>query len=134
MGSADAKHSILIAVYPSEYKNSIVQGLVDRYKEKSKIMVVPIEKLNSVDYKKYDAVVVIDALMAWQMFNARATWFIGKVKEPEEQKKIVLFFTAGDPKENYKVRGVDCITGASPPQADPAAINKISERIDRILK
>ncbi len=134
VGPADAKKRIMIAALPSEYKDRITQGLVDRYKDRSRVTVMPIEKLNSVEYKKYDALVVIDALMAWQMFNVRTRWFIGGIKDPEEKKKIVLFFTAGKPSANYSVMGVDCITGASTINTEAEVISNISERIDRILK
>ena len=133
-GSVDAKKKIMIAALPSEYKDRVVRGLVDRYKTRSRITVVPIDRLNSMDTKKYDALVVIDALMAWQMFNARTRWFIGGINDKEELKKIVLFFTAGKPSEKYSVMGVDCITGASEVNADTEVVRKISERLDRILK
>jgi hypothetical protein len=134
IGPADAKKKIMIATLSSEYKDRVAQGLADRYKGRSRVTMVPIEKLNSVEYKNYDALVVIDALMAWQIFNPRTRWFVGKIKEPEERKKIVLFFTAGKPSENYSVMGVDCITGASTINTEAEVISKISERIDRILK
>ncbi len=133
MGPADAK-KIMIAALSSEYKDRIVRDLADKYKVSSRVTVMPIEKLNSIDYKKYDVLVVIDALLAWQMFNATTRSFVGKVKEPEEVKKIVLFFTAGKPKEPYKVMGVDCITGASTVNTEAEVVRKISDKIDLILK
>ncbi|HNW29201.1 MAG TPA: hypothetical protein PKN50_12050 [Spirochaetota bacterium] len=134
VGPADAKKKIMIATLSSEYKDRITQGLEERYRGRSRISLVPIEKLNSVDTKSYDALVVVDALMAWQMFNARTRWFIGGIKDPEEKKKIVLFFTAGKPSPDYSVMGVDCITGASEIKEEAEVIRKISEKIDRILK
>lgn len=133
IGPADAKKKIMIAALSSEYKDRIAQGLADRYKGRSLVTMVPIEKLNSIEYKKYDALVVIDALLAWQMFNMRTRWFIGKIKDPEERKKIVLFFSAGKPRETYSVMGVDCITGASTIDTEAEVVRKLSERIDRIL-
>ena len=133
-GPADAKKSIMIAALSSEYKNRIAEGLAERYKNLTKITVVPLEKLNSIDYRKYDALVIIDALLAWQMFNVRTRSFIGDIKDPEDLKKIVLFFTAGKPEKNYRFMGIDCITGASTMLTDDEVIGKISERIDGILK
>lgn len=133
-GPAEAKKKILVAALSSEYKDRIAHGLVDRYKNTARVTLMPIEKLNSADYRNYDALVVIDALMAWQMFNARTRWFIGKVKEPEELKKLVLFFTAGKPKQTYTVMGVDCVTGASVMGEEDEVVKKLSERIDRLLK
>ncbi len=134
VGPADAKKKIMIATLSSEYKDRVARGLEERYRESCRVSMVPIEKLDSVEYKKYDALVVIDALLAWQMFNARTRWFIGRVKEPEEKKKIVLFFTAGKPSPKYSVMGVDCITGASEMNAEAEVVRKLSERIDGILK
>jgi hypothetical protein len=133
-GPADARKSIMIAALSSEYKNRIAEGLAEHYKNRTKVTVVPIEKLNSVDHRKYDALVIIDALLAWQMFNVRTRSFIGDIKDPVDLKKIVLFFTAGKPSENYSVMGVDCITGASTMNTDDEVIRRISERIDGILK
>jgi hypothetical protein len=133
VGPADAKKKIVIATMSSEYKDRITQGLADRYKGRTRVTMVPIDRLNSLEVKKYDALVIIDALLAWQMFNARTRWFIGGIKDPDEKKKIVLFFTAGKPSPDYSVMGVDCITGASEMKEEAEVIRKISERIDGIL-
>jgi hypothetical protein len=134
LGPADADKKILIAVYPSEFKNKVAQGLADRYKDRSKVTVVSIRKLNSVEYRNYDALVIIDALMAWQMFNVDSSWFVGKIREPEALRKVVLYLTAGNPKDNYKFQGIDCITGASVMNKEGEAIDKISGRVDALLR
>ncbi|MBN2158944.1 MAG: hypothetical protein JW807_06075 [Spirochaetes bacterium] len=134
VGPDSAKNRIIIASYASEFKKGVTQGLIDRYRSSVRVRVVPIEKLNSIVPGNYDAVVVIDQLMAWQMFNPGTRWFLGSVKDPAEMKKIVLYFTAGDPKENYSMMGVDCITGASVRGGEAKAVGQIAERIDRILK
>lgn len=133
-GPDNAKNRIIIAAYASEFKKGVTQGLLDRYRGSAKVRVVPIEKLSSIKPAAYDAVVVIDQLMAWQMFNPGTRWFIGSVKEPAEMKKLVMYFTAGDPKENYTMMGVDCITGASVQGGEAKAVERISEKIDGILK
>jgi hypothetical protein len=134
LGPTGAQKKIMIAVYPSEYKNRVAQGLADRYRDRSKVTLVSIRKLNSVEYRNYDALVIIDALMAWQMFNVDSGWFVGKIKEQETLKKVVLYLTAGDPKENYRFRGIDCITGASVMSGEGEAIEKISVKVDALLK
>jgi hypothetical protein len=134
IGPANADKKIMIAVYPSEYKNRVAQGLADRYRNRSKVTVVSLRKLNSVEYRNYDALVIIDALMAWQMFNVDSNWFVGKIREPEALKKIVLYLTAGDPKEKYKFQGIDCITGASVMDKEGEAIDKISGKVDALLR
>jgi hypothetical protein len=134
LGPAGAQKKIMIAVYPSEYKNRVAQGLADRYRDRSKVTLLPISRLNSVEYRSYDALVVIDALMAWQMFNVDSSWFVGKIREQETLKKIVLYLTAGNPKEHYRFQGIDCITGASVMSGEGDAIDKISARVDALLK
>jgi hypothetical protein len=128
-----AEKKILIAAYSSEFKKNIAQGLADKYRDRSKVTVVPMRSLVAVDYRKYDVLVIIDALMAWQMFNVYSGPFIMKVKEPEEREKIVMYLTAGNPKEHYKFQGIDCITGASVMNGEGEAIDKISGKIDAVL-
>lgn len=134
IGPAGAVNSIMIAWYPSEYKNRVRQGLIERYRDRSRITLVPIEKLNSVDYRKYDALVIMDALHAWQMFNTRTRWFVGKIDQPDVVKRLVLFFTAGKPSDHYTFMGIDAITAASEAQDHAGSVKKISSRIDGILK
>ncbi|HQH96099.1 MAG TPA: hypothetical protein PLM53_03285 [Spirochaetota bacterium] len=134
VGPADAKKKIAIATLSSGYKDRITQGLADRYKGTTRVTMVPINRLHSLEIKKYDALVIIDALLAWQLFNARTRWFIGGLRDPDERKKIVVFYSAGKPRDDYSVYGVDCITGASEVNDDAEVVRKISDRIDRILK
>ncbi len=134
LGTAGTGKKILIAAYPSEYKNRVAQGLADRYKDRARVTLVPMRKLDSVDYRGYDALVIIDALMAWQMFNIYSRSFIMKVREPEQQKKIVLFLTAADPNPNKRFHDIDCITGASVMNTEADAITRISGRVDAVLK
>ncbi len=134
IGPSDGEHSIMIASYPSEYKERVRQGLIERYRDSSRITLVPIEKLNSVDYRKFDALVIMDALHAWQMFNMRTRWFVGMIDEPEALKKLVIFFTAGKPSDHYTFMGIDAITAASEAQDHAGSVKKISSKIDDILE
>ena len=56
-GPPDAKSKIIIAVYYSDFKSTITQGLVDRFKNTARVTVIPLEKIGAVDTKKYNAVV-----------------------------------------------------------------------------
>lgn len=133
-GPANAGSSIMIASYPSEYKDRITQGLVERYKGRSKIALVPLGKLNSIDHRRYDVLVILDALHAWQLFNPTTRWFVGKIKDPADIEKVVLFFTAGKPSERYTFMGIDAITAASEVQDDAGSVAKIAAKIDEVLK
>ena len=134
VGPAEAKSKILIAAYYSDFKNTVTQGLVDRFKNKAKITVVPLEKIEKVDPYQYDVLVVIDALMAWQMFNPWTRSFIQRLEDPKEKKKLILFLTAADPKKNYKFIDVDCITAASQVNKEGEIVEEISARINSMIR
>jgi hypothetical protein len=134
VGPADAKNKIVIAAYYSDFKNTVTLGLVNRFKNKAKITVLPLEKLWTIDPYRYDVVVIIDALMAWQLFNPRTRSFIQDINDPAVRKKMVLFFTAGDPKKNYKFEDIDCITSASQMNRDGEVVEEISARINSMLR
>ena len=134
LGAADAGSSILIASYPSEYKDRVRQGLVERYGDRARITLVPMNRLNSVEYRKYDVLVIIDELHAWQMFNTRTRWFVGKIDDDDVLKRLVLFFTAGKPSDRYTFMGIDAITAASEAQDHAGSVGKLAEKIDLILK
>lgn len=133
-GPDASKKRIMIAVYSSEYKKKLARDLADRYRDRSNVTVIPMRRLGSVDYRSFDALVLIDALMAWKMFNVYSTSFIMQVKEPEERGKIVLYLTAANPKENYRLQGIDCITGASVMNNNENDVNRISEKLDAVLR
>lgn len=133
IGPAEAGRKMMIAVYPTEYKNRVAQGLADRYRDRANVTLLPIRDLKSVDHREYDALVIIDQLMAWQMFNFESSWFIGKIEDPDERRKIVLYLTAGSPKDDYKFKGIDAMTGATAMDREAETIDAISGRIDALL-
>ena len=95
---------------------------------------MPLEKLGKIDPYKYDVLVIIDALRAWQLFNTSTRSFIQNLKDPGDRKKIVLFLTAGKPEKNYKFMNVDCITAASQVNKDAEIIEEISVKINGMLR
>jgi hypothetical protein len=134
VGPADAKQSIVIAARYSDYKDSIVQGLVNRFKNAARVTVIPLSKVETVDTRKYNAVVIVDELLAWKMFNYETGSFINTIKDPVEKKKIVLFMTAGKPSKNYSFLGVDCITAASQQATNEAIVDEIAAKIKGVLR
>lgn len=130
---ADAGKRILLAVFPSNYKLKIAKGLVDRYKGRLKFTQVSVQDLKSVNHRNYDAVVIIDQLMAWQIFNVESRGFIRSLGAPDAQRKIVLYLTAGSPKPDYRFQGIDAMTGATALNQEVAAIEAISGRIEALL-
>jgi hypothetical protein len=133
VGAEGGSRKILIAAYPTEYKNKIAQGLASFYKDRAVVTLVTMQDLKSIDYRQYDAFVLIDQLMAWQMFNFESKWFINSLKEPEVRRRLVLYLTAGSPKQNYKFHGVDAMTGATMMNREAEAIETIFARIDAVL-
>ncbi|OHD66169.1 MAG: hypothetical protein A2176_07975 [Spirochaetes bacterium RBG_13_51_14] len=132
-GPAHAKHKIIIAAFYSDFKETIVEGLVDRLKDKAMVTVVPLNKLEDIDVSAYHAVAIIDSLRAWKLFNVRTRSFIEKIKDPEEKKKIILFLSAGNPKKNYNIAGVDSITAASVRDSNREIVDALAAKIEAVL-
>lgn len=133
VGPADADRRILLAVFPSEYKLKVARGLVERYQGRVKVAQVSIQDLKSVDHRAYDAIVIVDQLMAWQVFNFESSGFIRSIDAPDARRKIVLYLTAGSPKGDYTFQGIDAMTGATAMNREGDAIEAISGRIDALL-
>lgn len=133
IGPAEATWKILLAVYPTEYKARIADGLVERFQGRAKVTRISVRELGRVDERHFDAVVIIDQLMAWQLFNFESSAFIRRIDAPDARRKIVLYLTAGSPKPDYRFKGIDAMTGATEMNREGDAVDAISARIEALL-
>ncbi len=133
IGPEDAPKKMVLAVYSTEYKDKIAEGLVDRFKSTVKITQVSVRDLKRVDPKDFDVLVIVDQLMAWQIFNFDSIGFIRNLESPDERRKVVLYLTAGSPKDGYKFQGIDAMTGATAVNREGEAIDMISKRVNLLL-
>lgn len=133
MGLADAAQTVGIVAYSTEYKNQIAQKLAERFQGRAKVTLHSIGDLKAIDCADYDALVIIDQLMAWQLFNIDSGWFLRRIEDPQVRRKIVLYLTAGSPKADYRFQGIDAITGATAIGREDEAIDAIAARVEAIL-
>jgi len=126
----DASYRLVIAGDSSEFKDSIRERLMNNYQHICHIDVVNLDKLEGIDEDQYDAVLIMDTLMAWGGFNREVKRFIDS---RQDSRKIVVFFTAGDPESVYSYKGVDAITSASVPAQEDDVVDRLTREIDLLL-
>jgi hypothetical protein len=138
MGVAESYHinspqlqkTLLIATQESNFKHKVIAGVVDYYKADSLfIQVVDISSLDTTNIKKYNAVFIIHTWETWNPPIAVKN-FINRTKK--DTQKMVVFTTSGDGK--YKMEGVDAITGESKLVDVLFYIDKITSKLNLILK
>jgi hypothetical protein len=119
---------LAIAADRSEFKDSLRAKLVETYKGRAQIELIPLRKVN---IKDHDVVLIMDTCMAWTMFNPSLKAFLRKSKDRD---KVILFITAANKDWNYSYRGVDAITSASVAEQEDAVLATLTEQIDRIVE
>jgi len=126
----DASFRLIIAADSSDFKDSIRDRVMNNYKNVSHIDVVNLDKLDGIDYDAYDAVLIMDSCMAWGGFNNEVKNYINSLPD---NRKVVVFFTAGNPEWKYNYKGVDAITAASLPAKEADVANQLIQKIDLLL-
>ncbi len=125
-----AKFNLIIAGDSSEYKDSIRESLISKYKSESNIEIINIKSLETVSEGSYDAILIMDTCMAWGAFNPSVNNFLEKI---EKKDNIVLFMTADDVEWEYSYQNVDAITSASEIENKEAVTAELSNKIDSII-
>jgi hypothetical protein len=126
----NATFDLVIAGDSSEYKDSIREELISKYKERATIEVVNIEDLEIITEDSYDVILIMDTCMAWGAFNPSVNNYLD---EATRKDNIVLFMTADDVEWEYSYQNVDAITSASEIENKDEVITSLSERIDNVI-
>ena len=126
----DASYRLIIAGDSSDFKDSVRDKVVNNYKDICQIQVVNLEKLETLDYDQYDAVLIMDTCMAWGGWNQEVKNFINSL---QDNQKVVVLFTAGDPEWKYSYKGVDAITAASLVETEDDVVDRLTQKIDMLL-
>jgi hypothetical protein len=130
INNLNAPHKIVIASNGSEFKNSIRDKVIKKYSDNCYIEVINLDKLQEVEYDRYDAILVMDAIIAWDAFNPEMKKYIDSLSD---KKKVVLFLSAGDEELKYSYNGVDAISSASVVAEEEKVIQEITRKIDLLL-
>jgi hypothetical protein len=125
-----ARCRILITGTTSEFKEAVVAGLVERYRETCQIEMRPATRIDEDEFNDYDAIVLMDECHAWMAFNTRT---LGLVRRIAEKERIILFITAGDPDWTFSTQGIDAVTSASKMARRGEVIEEIAARIDALI-
>jgi len=128
INTPDLKHRVLIATQGSEFKDTVVAGIVDYLKQRhAYIKVIDVAALPQVNEDKWNAVVVIHTWENWKP-QADAKAYLERVKD---LNKVIVLTTSGN--GDYKIEGVNAITSASVMTDIPSHILDIKARLDSIL-
>ena len=125
-----AEFSLLITGMTSEFKADIISRIVDRYKDKGNIYLIPLDKLDQMQCVDYDAILVIDSVQAWSYWNFSLNSFL---ENTENCKNVVLLYTAGDPDWEYQYHELDAITSASQIEDQDRVFNELTYAIDVLI-
>jgi hypothetical protein len=119
---------VLLATQGSDFKDSIVRGVIAHLKQRpAYIRVIDVGALRTVSESDWDAILVIHT---WEMRQPQTDVkeFIDRVKSAH---KVVLMSTSGA--GTFKMEGVDEISTASIMTDVPARVAEIDSRLDGIL-
>jgi len=129
VNSPDLNHKLLIATQGSEFKNEITKGIVNYYEKDSVfIKIIDIISLADIDAVEYSAIVL---LHTWENFQPPkdVELFINRTKDIKGN--IIVLTTSEN--GNFKMGGVDAITGESILENTSTYINQITKRLEPIL-
>jgi hypothetical protein len=118
---------VLIATQGSDFKQSVVAGVVDHLKGRAALSVIDVSALSETNDGDWDAIVVMHT---WEMRKppAAVKTFVDGVKGRE---KLIVLTTSGA--GDFRLEGVDAISSASRVEDVPARVAEISARIDAVL-
>ncbi len=126
----DPQYDLLITGVTSEFKADIILRIIDRYKEQGNVDLVNIDKLDRLQCDDYDAILVMDSVRAWSLFNFSLESFLEKT---EDCDNVVLLYTAGDPDWKYQYHEIDAITSASQMDDQDRVFNELTYAIDLLV-
>jgi hypothetical protein len=115
---------VLVASRYSEFKEAIIEKLREAFKDQPVyIKFIGLGDLEQEDAKRYNAVVMINKCMAWQMDRN----VIGFVKRYKDQGNMIVLTTSGDGNWLPKMEGrnFDAISSAS----KQANVDKVAGQI-----
>lgn len=101
---------VLIATEYSEFKTTVVDGIIDALKSDALyVKVIDVSRLKGETAADYDAVVIVNTCMAWNL-SPEVLAFIGTIQKKD---RLIVLATAGDEKWKPNLTDVDAVTSAS---------------------
>lgn len=121
---------LLIATQGSDFKNAVTKGIVDHFRPDSIfIQVVDIQALAGIEPEDYDGLVLLHTWENWKPPDVVKS-FIERTKK--YKARIIVLTTSGE--GNYKMDGVDAITGESIIENASLYVEKIVKRLEPLME
>ena len=126
----DPEHHLLIATQGSNFKNTVVSGVIEALNDRPiTIKVIDVSGLCSVNLDEWAAVVI---LHTWENLKPKVDTklFLERQRQPDLSKVVILTTSgAGD----HKMVGIDAITSASKMSEVPTHVAETLLRIDLVI-
>ncbi len=120
---------LLIATQGGDFKNAITSAVIERYNlDAVYIRAVDVTTLDTIDPKPFTAILVIHT---WEYWKPPKTVSAFRERAKEYNNKMVYLATSGD--GNYKIDGVDALSGESILANAPLFVDNINHKLSTIL-
>ncbi len=113
----------------SEFKQFIIDSLVNHYQTFCRIEVAPFKSIESVSKLDYNVIVIMDHCHMGMKGNRDLI----RVLDQMDSLKTVLLVTTGRKPLEFERHGIDAVTSASDLKKGGPVIDSLTGRIDRIL-
>jgi hypothetical protein len=125
-----ARFNFIIAGDSSDFKDTVRNKIIARYRNSGNIDVVNIKKLKDIRPEDYDVILIMDTCIGCEDFNWSMKGFLDRL---ENNNNVVVLMTTGYSHHEYSYGGVDAITAASRIAHEEEIVTRLSEEIDRII-
>ena len=120
---------ILVASRYSEYKEAVIEKFKNAFTDQPVyIKVIGLEDLENENAKQYNAIIMINKCMAWNLDRN----VVDFLKHNENHDKMIVFTTSGDGNWQPKMEGrnFDTISSASEMAAVDQVANQLIEKVN----
>ncbi len=127
------KPTIMIAMLKKSqtaYKQDLIASIRADYGARYNVRVLEVGKPKDLEGQEYAALVVMETLKAWLLFNRGLKQF---AKLPD-QSKTVYFISAGDAQWKWKREGLKVVTAATPKAKTADKYPELKAALDSVLQ
>ncbi len=128
----DASRKILIASRKSDFKEALIEKIIENYKGKNlAIKVIGLAELDQENAEEYQSIILINTCMSWDM-DRNVNKFL---KNHLDDGNVIVLTTSGDGRWLPKKKGrqFDAISSASKITDVEKVSNEIIEKINHLL-
>ncbi len=130
LGDKGTDKKILVAGEMSDFRYDVIKKVAGHFPDYL-FEVTDFGGAKDRDLETYHAVIVVDQVEAWMLFNGGAK----RLMDRAEPHKVIPFITAGDPDWGWtdKSTGIEAVTGPSEEPRKDGIVEELKMRLDGIL-